>query len=97
LRSSPADYLPFMDGVQEGEEFESYCAKVEGSAEWGGQLELQARGLALSSALSVPVEVFSATAPPVLLGESHDGPPLLLTFHEHYYALGTHYNSVVPS
>lgn len=32
-----------MDGVEEGEEFEAYCGKVEGSAEWGGQLELQVR------------------------------------------------------
>lgn len=51
---------------------------------------------ALSCALEVPVEVFSATSPPLLLGENFDGAPLMLTYHEHYYALGAHYNSVVP-
>ncbi|CAN0484937.1 unnamed protein product, partial [Ectocarpus sp. 8 AP-2014] len=41
LRSSPSEYLPFLDGLEEGEEFDKYCVKVEGSAEWGGQVELQ--------------------------------------------------------
>ncbi|CBJ29778.1 conserved unknown protein [Ectocarpus siliculosus] len=93
LRSSPSEYLPFLDGLEEGEEFDKYCVKVEGSAEWGGQVELQA----LCSALRVPMEVFSAMSPPLLLGQGYDGPPLLLTYHEHYYALGSHYNSVVPA
>ncbi|CAN0210293.1 unnamed protein product, partial [Hapterophycus canaliculatus] len=93
LRSSPDDYVPFLDGLEAGPEFEQYCGKVEGSAEWGGQVELQA----LCSALEVPIEVFSAMSPPLLLGEQFEGPPLLLTYHEHYYALGAHYNSVVPS
>lgn len=42
LRSSPDEYLPFL-GLAEGEEFEEYCGKVRGSAEWGGQVELQVR------------------------------------------------------
>lgn len=52
---------------------------------------------ALSTALEVPMEVFSAMSPPLLLGQEHDGAPLLLSYHEHYYALGAHYNSVVPA
>lgn len=43
------------------------------------------------------MEVFSAMSPPLLLGQEYDGAPLLLTYHEHYYALGAHYNSVVPA
>ena len=43
------------------------------------------------------MEVFSAVSPPLLLGGDYDGAPLLLTYHEHYYALGAHYNSVVPA
>eukprot|EP00752_Nemacystus_decipiens_P006777 g6086.t1 len=93
LRSSPSEYLPFLHGLNEGEEFDLYCESVEGSAEWGGQVELQA----LSAALEVPMEVFSAMSPPLLLGQEYDGAPLLLTYHEHYYALGAHYNSVVPA
>lgn len=52
---------------------------------------------ALSSALEVPMEVFSASSPLLLLGENYEGAPLRLTYHEHYYALGAHYNSVVPA
>ncbi|CAM9930718.1 unnamed protein product, partial [Laminaria digitata] len=52
---------------------------------------------ALCKALEVPMQVFSAVAPPLLLGDEYDGAPLLLTYHEHYYALGAHYNSVAPS
>lgn len=52
---------------------------------------------ALSSALQVPMQVFSAASPPLLVGEDHEGAPLRLTYHEHYYALGSHYNSVVPA
>lgn len=53
---------------------------------------------ALSRALEAPMEVFSAVFPPLIVGENFDGsPPLRLTYHEHYYALGAHYNSVVPS
>lgn len=50
---------------------------------------------ALCSALEVPIEVFSATSPPLLLGENYEGTPLRVTYHEHYYALGAHYNSIV--
>lgn len=50
---------------------------------------------ALCSALEVPIEVFSATAPTVKLGEEFDGTPLRISFHDHYYALGAHYNSIV--
>lgn len=52
---------------------------------------------ALCAALEVPMEVFSAMSPPLLLGGDYEGTPLLLTYHEHYYALGAHYNSVVPA
>ena len=43
LRSSPGDFLPFLEDVQEGEGFERYCVNVQESAEWGGQVELQVR------------------------------------------------------
>lgn len=52
---------------------------------------------ALSKGLGVPIEVFSAMSPPLVLGDEFEGAPLRLSFHEHYYALGAHYNSVVPA
>ncbi|CAN0504304.1 unnamed protein product, partial [Laminaria digitata] len=48
LRSSPSDYLPFLEDVGEGEGFERYCVDVQGSAEWGGQVELQVRNAPLA-------------------------------------------------
>jgi len=51
LRSSPSDYLPFLDGVSEGPEFEQYCRSVEESAEWGGQVELQVNGADADTAM----------------------------------------------
>lgn len=169
--------------------FERYCAAVEGSAEWGGELELRAlvrshtgvrfthpthitsANAAISAcliqstlsictsakalppspkkkpkththtnrqchALQVPITVYSAEAPPLQMGHDEYGgeaPPLVLTcvaytppytigafscgppltgcladgtrlsytdthsFHRHYYALGEHYNSVLPA
>ncbi|KAL7500319.1 hypothetical protein ACHAWT_010485 [Skeletonema menzelii] len=85
--------------------YEQYVNNVRSTSTWGGQLELRA----LSEALKVPIVVFSAESPPLTMGEEHypDGEDsegkdwskkkaVLLSFHRHYYALGEHYNSVIP-
>jgi len=85
--------------------YEEYVEKVRSSAVWGGQLELRA----LSEGLHCPIVVFSAEGPPLTMGAEYYGSEiesgdcnwgskkaLLLSFHRHYYALGEHYNSVVP-
>ncbi len=85
--------------------YEEYVEKVRSSAAWGGQLELRA----LSEGLNCPIVVFSAEGPPLTMGAEYYGSEnesgdndwsskkaLLLSFHRHYYALGEHYNSVVP-
>lgn len=74
--------------------FEEHCAKVADTAEWGGQPEL----LALTRLLHRPIWVHSRGAPVLKMGEDilDAPPPLQLTFHRHYYALGEHYNSVKP-
>ncbi len=85
--------------------YEQYVANVRSTSTWGGQLELRA----LCEALKVPIVVFSAESPPLTMGAEHypDGEDsegkewsktkaILLSFHRHYYALGEHYNSVVP-
>ena len=72
----------------------AYCAQVESSSEWGGQLEITA----LSHARRVCVSVFSADAPVLTTGEEYaaSGPKIELAYHRHYYGLGEHYNSVTP-
>lgn len=101
MRWNSMDFSPFVadviangDGTPEGA-FEAYCMEIETTASWGGQLELQA----LSRALKVPIEVYSATLPLVELGAEHkkDHPPLRVAYLQHAYGLGQHYNSVVES
>ena len=49
-------------------------------------------------ALSKQVHVYSAQSPKALIigEEVSDDNPIQLSYHLHYYALGEHYNQVVP-
>uniref|UniRef100_A0A7S1PJJ9 OTU domain-containing protein n=1 Tax=Percolomonas cosmopolitus TaxID=63605 RepID=A0A7S1PJJ9_9EUKA len=96
LRKHQEDYLPFL-GLENDSEYEGYVDKVENSAEWGGQIELQA----LAHALNVPIRVIQSTQPneiaidPVEKSDMERRPtPIFLTYHKHLYASGEHYNSV---
>ncbi|EJK46879.1 hypothetical protein THAOC_34439 [Thalassiosira oceanica] len=106
LGSNRSEYEPFAE-YDDANDYEDYVEKVRSSSTWGGQLELRA----LSEGLKRPIVVFSAEGPPLVMGkefavesdrtEDDDGDwanksMLLLSFHRHYYALGEHYNSVVP-
>jgi OTU domain-containing protein 6 len=80
--------------------YAAYVDRVRSSAEWGGHVELRA----LSAALDRPVAVYSARSPePLRIGEQHigsggeDAEPIRLSYHLSYYALGEHYNLVVPA
>ncbi|KAL3780122.1 hypothetical protein ACHAWO_011578 [Cyclotella atomus] len=102
------EYEPFAeldhDANHPAENYDEYVRHVRETNTWGGQLELRA----LSCALKVPVVVFSAEGPPLTMGkefgeEENDGElgygekkAVLVSFHRYYYALGEHYNSVVP-
>ncbi|KAL7513695.1 hypothetical protein ACHAXN_010954 [Cyclotella atomus] len=102
------EYEPFAeldhDANHPAENYDEYVRHVRETNTWGGQLELRA----LSCALKVPVVVFSAEGPPLTMGkefgeEENDGDlgygekkAVLVSFHRYYYALGEHYNSVVP-
>lgn len=94
LRKDSDQYSPFAE-LKDGENFPSYCERVETSADWGGELELRA----LADVLSVHIQVFRAeAAEPLILGSvaTQTGEPLRVAFHQYYYALGEHYNSVCP-
>mmetsp|Transcript_21385 Transcript_21385/g.46436 ORF Transcript_21385/g.46436 Transcript_21385/m.46436 type:complete len:342 (+) Transcript_21385:335-1360(+) len=96
------------DGGNHPATFEEYVKNVRSTSTWGGQLELRA----LSEGLKCPIVVFSADGTPLTMGAEYaaggkeeDGSDdngwdkkkaLLLSFHRHYYALGEHYNSVIP-
>jgi len=97
MLSHAGDFISFMesDTVVDKASFEKYCDKIANTSDWGGHLELHA----MVRALQIPVIVYSATSPEVNMGEEFNQPnliPLQITYHKHYYALGEHYNSVVP-
>eukprot|EP00591_Stephanopyxis_turris_P005165 CAMPEP_0195520178 /NCGR_PEP_ID=MMETSP0794_2-20130614/16337_1 /TAXON_ID=515487 /ORGANISM="Stephanopyxis turris, Strain CCMP 815" /LENGTH=299 /DNA_ID=CAMNT_0040649475 /DNA_START=52 /DNA_END=951 /DNA_ORIENTATION=+ len=91
LASSEEEFAPFAE--TEGS-YIDYVEEVRSSANWGGQLELRA----LARALRRPIVVYSAEATPLTMAEADadDEAPIQVSFHRHYYALGEHYNSVVP-
>eukprot|EP00927_Polykrikos_kofoidii_P064203 TRINITY_DN59271_c0_g1_i1.p1 TRINITY_DN59271_c0_g1~~TRINITY_DN59271_c0_g1_i1.p1 ORF type:complete len:335 (-),score=84.61 TRINITY_DN59271_c0_g1_i1:168-1172(-) len=94
LRQRSEDYMPFAE-LADGEDFEGYCDRVERSADWGGELELRA----LADMFSVRIIVHRAeAAEPLVIGNDRGNPgdPLQVAFHRYYYALGEHYNSVLP-
>jgi OTU domain-containing protein 6 len=101
LTAHEADFAPFCEYDDETDTFSSYVNAVRNSSQWGGHLELRA----LSLALNRPIFVFSADTvaskePLVIDGRTEKvdaEEPIRLSYHLHYYALGEHYNMVVPS
>jgi OTU domain-containing protein 6 len=102
------EYEPFAeldhDPQNPASTYDEYVEMVRSTSTWGGQLELRA----LSHGLKVPVVVFSAEGVPLKMGEEYESgtdgdeewekkkKAVLVSFHRYYYALGEHYNSVVP-
>ncbi len=95
IRSNAESYAPFLGLEPEGEALNDYCNKVESDvlAEWGGELEIRA----ISESLAIPIHVYSADSPVLVMEGSGDTsvPPLTLSFHRHLLVLGEHYNSRV--
>lgn len=93
--------------------YDQYVSKVRNSAEWGGHLELRALAIALNRSIFVyqanlaePLEITAGSNGPSSSSSlsspddddgDNDTPPIRLSYHRHYYALGEHYNQVVSS
>lgn len=98
LQQHEEEFMPFCEYTDKVPTFDAYVNQVRNSSEWGGHLELRA----LSLALKRPIEVYSVErSEPLVLGHADDDEdhkePIRLSYHLHYYALGEHYNQVVPS
>ena len=100
LATNEAEFAPFCEYTDSVPDFDTYVQRVRSSADWGGHLELRA----LSMATNRPIHVYSAANQTAMVIESsgsdvtttNGGDPILLSYHLHYYALGEHYNQVVP-
>jgi OTU domain-containing protein 6 len=81
------DFAPFLE-----EPLECYIAKVKDTAEWGGQLELQA----IARAYGVDINVLQASGRTEKV-ESALGTgekQIWLAYYRHYFGLGEHYNAL---
>jgi OTU domain-containing protein 6 len=58
----------------------------------GGQVECKA----LSESVKKQVQAYAASSSTVKMGESNSQDSLRLACHRHLYALGEHYNSIIP-
>ncbi|PVV04883.1 hypothetical protein BB560_000592 [Smittium megazygosporum] len=95
------DFMPFMLNEETGELYEhaqflEHCEKIANSALWGGQNEITA----IANSLNIPIYVYQATTKfpiktiPSSCGDSDDA--LSISFHQHEFGLGEHYNSLRP-
>jgi OTU domain-containing protein 6 len=91
LRKNVDEYIAFAD--LEDCSFEDYCKKVEGSGEWGSHLEITA----IAKELNLCIEIFQAKGENIIIGEQNDkGDNMLkISYHQHYFGLGEHYNSLI--
>ncbi len=81
--------VPIHDGRDPEELFAAYIHRIRSTAEWGGEVELAA----LARGLGVMIEVFSARQDVRQFGE---GEVVRVSYHEHQFTLGQHYNAVIP-
>ena len=93
LQQNRSQYEPFYLPDDQST-FDHHIEQVRSTAEWGGNMELRA----LANALQRPIIIYS-TNPPLTIQstpESSMDNPIRLTYHQSYYALGQHYNSLSP-
>jgi OTU domain-containing protein 6 len=109
MREHEEEFAPFCEYNDETDSeitnYKEYVNAVQYSSHhWGGHLEIRA----LSMALQRPVHVYSSntlhTNGPLIIDGCSSATtsdatvePIRLSYHLHYYALGEHYNQVVPA
>jgi OTU domain-containing protein 6 len=92
IQNSPDEFSSFLVD----ENLDDYCLRMSRPGEWGGEMEL----VALSKALGKTIKVFQAFTPPLVINHTNQDLNatniLNLSYHRHAYALGEHYNSLIP-
>jgi OTU domain-containing protein 6 len=93
IRQHPDDFIPFLE-----EPLEDYTNKIRCTAEWGGQLELQA----LARAYGVEIHVVQGDGRIETIAASPEDQDKIserrvwLAYYRHTYGLGEHYNALSP-
>jgi OTU domain-containing protein 6 len=89
MAEHPDDFEAFME-----ESLASYARKIRDTAEWGGQLELQA----ISRSYKVGINVLRANGQIEKISPGLDGDerqdPIWLAYYQHSFGLGEHYNAL---
>jgi OTU domain-containing protein 6 len=88
IESNADEFSPFLD-----EPLDSYIEKIRDTAEWGGQMELQA----LANAYNLDIRVIQkGTTERLQPSKPSDEEPrtIWLAYYRHGYGLGEHYNSL---
>ncbi|KAM5445358.1 OTU protein [Microsporum audouinii] len=90
ILSNADDFAPFLE-----EPIEEYAQKIKSTAEWGGQLELQAIARAYKVRINVVqgdgrIEKFQ----PDGKGDESRYKDIWLAYYRHTYGLGEHYNAL---
>lgn len=86
----PSDFESFLE-----EPIDQYTNKIKNTAEWGGQLELQA----IAKAYGVDINVLQADGriEKIESGLESETEPIWLTYYRHSFGLGEHYNALKKS
>jgi OTU domain-containing protein 6 len=88
MEAHPNDFVGFLE-----EPIEAYARKIKDTAEWGGQLELQA----IAKSYNVDINVLQADGriEKITSGGSEDGHKTIwLAYYRHSFGLGEHYNAL---
>lgn len=87
ISQHPDDFEPFLE-----ESIDEYTNKIKHTAEWGGQLELQA----ISRAYEIDINVLQADGrvEKIDSGRESETDAIWLTYYRHSFGLGEHYNAL---
>ena len=87
ISQHPDDFEPFLE-----EPLPSYVKKIKETAEWGGQLELQA----IARAYHIDINVLQADGrmEKIQSGDEGKGNDVWLAYYRHSFGLGEHYNAL---
>lgn len=102
LLQNQAEFEPFCeynDDATTHSPYVQYVASVRNDSHcWGGHLEIRV----LSKALHRTIFIYTAAnEEPIVVDyyendNNNQNDPIRLSYHLHYYALGEHYNEVIP-